>query len=169
MSWVSVTKLKTVCEAIKNYVISQCDDVYNKIETAVGNSYVKKTGDTMTGNLYVPKLAIKNSVNAYIQMFMNNVVVAAQYFSISIDAHTLSMYLTTDEDKIRTRFAPTIANNSCTVRVSNKAEELGHFQNACLMTLDNDIVTVKYVANNAVLNKSEITDDELAKLTNLFS
>ena len=53
MSWVSTAKLKTVCEAIKNYVIEQCDDVYTRIETLVTGDYVKKSGDTMTGALNV--------------------------------------------------------------------------------------------------------------------
>ena len=30
MSWVSVSKFKTVCEAIKNHAIEQGDDAYNK-------------------------------------------------------------------------------------------------------------------------------------------
>lgn len=50
MSWVSVEKFKTVCEAIKTYVIGQADDAYNKAVTKMGD-YVKKSGDTMTGDL----------------------------------------------------------------------------------------------------------------------
>lgn len=50
MSWVSVEKFKTVCEAIKNYVIGQADDAYNKAVEKMGD-YVKKSGDTMTGVL----------------------------------------------------------------------------------------------------------------------
>ena len=60
MSWVSLEKFKTTCEAIKNYVVTQADDVYNKAVTKMGTDYVAKSGDTMSGALNMGNNRVTN-------------------------------------------------------------------------------------------------------------
>lgn len=59
MSWVSLDKFKTVCEAIKNYVISQADDAYNKAHSEMDN-YLPLSGGTMSGQLNMGNHKIAN-------------------------------------------------------------------------------------------------------------
>lgn len=53
MSWVSTGKFKTVCEAIKNYVVEQANDAYDKAVAKISGEFVPLAGGTMTGALNV--------------------------------------------------------------------------------------------------------------------
>lgn len=76
MSWVSVSKFKTVCEAIKNYVIAQSNDAYTKAITKVGTDYVPFAGGTMTGALNVVEPT--EDANATTKKYVDDAVADAE-------------------------------------------------------------------------------------------
>ena len=64
MSWVSTEKFKTVCEAIKNYVIEQANDAYNKAVNKMTGEYLPLTGGELSGSLTVNDYVHANTLRA---------------------------------------------------------------------------------------------------------
>ena len=92
MSWVSTDKFKTVCESIKNYVIGQADDAYNKAVNKMAGEYLPLTGGTISGDLSVTESIHTNQLRIF----------DAEIFNLfSVNSSELSAEFTTNTEEFR--------------------------------------------------------------------